>query len=787
MTDHQNGQGEESASADDQMARAVLKSAIDFAILTTDLSLTITNWNSGAEAIFGWTRAQALGADLQMIFIEEDRQRRVHRLEAERAATDGRSEDERWHIRADGTPFWASGLTMLLQDERTGEHIGYLKIVRDNTERHLADSHALMLAAQFRALVEASPQMTFFADDSGRITYANRYWHVFTGRDSDSALQLDWTRSMHPEDRSKALDAWNQVRAAGVGCELEIRFLRAADQSWRWFLVRAAPIDIDGGHYGWLIIASDIDLSVAARNDMSRKQLRLMEEVAQRKAERDRTWRLASDLMIVTDLDGEILDANPAWTRQLGWHGEELLGSNFVQLVHPDYLALAQAQLGRLHRGQASSRFICEIRHKDGSYRTLSWTAVPGDGLIHAVAQDLTAENAAAAELEQAQEALRQSQKMEALGQLTGGIAHDFNNLLMGIQGSLQLMQKRAEKGMEIDVARYTGIAMESARRAAALTHRLLAFARRQPLAPKKTHADVLIASLSEMLERTLGERITLTTSLEPDLWATLCDPHQLESAILNLAINARDAMPEGGSLVVSASNAVLDDMDAARSATVTPGEYVRIAVSDTGVGMTADIASRAVEPFFTTKPQGQGTGLGLSMVYGFVRQSKGYTEIHSVPEEGTLVELYLPRFNGDWQEDGEEASIPAPAPSMGEDPVVLIVEDDPRVRDLLAEILRDLHCQVIEAIDGPSGLRLLRDDPSIDLVVSDVGLPGLNGRQMVDAARVARPELKVILMTGYAESAALADDVLGPRMELMTKPFGIEDMSARVATMLRR
>jgi PAS domain S-box-containing protein len=772
--------------ATDRVARALLKSANDFAIFTTDLDLLITSWNAGACKLFGWTEEEALGRSSAMIFTREQREQGMHLLEAETTRRDGRAEDERWHVRKDGSMLWASGLMQRFEDERTGQHIGYMKIVRDRTEQHLAESRARAIDARFRALVEGSPQMTFFTDAAGRVLYTSPYWARYTGRDLEGGHSGDWTESIHPEDRLPLQDAWREAMAKGVGCEMEIRFLCASDHSWRWFMARAAPIDDEGLLSGWLIIAFDIDLVVAARNDLRRSQKLLLNEVARGKAERDRTWQLANDLMVVTDFDGYVLDANPAWTARLGWRHEELLGNNILGLMHPDYMSLAQSQLKRLHRGHATSRFVCECRHRDGGYRTLSWTAVPGDGLVHAVAQDVTAENEATAELELAHEALRQSQKMEAVGQLTGGIAHDFNNLLTGIMGSLQLMQRRAERGVLVDIMRYADMAMESARRAAALTHRLLAFSRRQPLAPKPTQPNVLIRSLTDLFERTLGEKIALEVDLREDLWNVLCDAHQLENAILNLVINARDAMPEGGTLKITTRNADLDNIAVEHAVILTAGEYVCICVSDTGHGMPQEVAAKAFEPFFSTKPQGEGTGLGLSMVYGFVRQSGGYTELESQPGEGTSVRLYLPRYAGALHEIPDpDPALPLPGALAARHPLVLVVEDDPRVRDLLVEVLREQECRVVEAADGLSGLRILKDTPSIQLVISDIGLPGMDGRRMVEEARAAHPQLKVILMTGYAHSLALTEGLRDPDMVLVTKPFGIDEITRRILSVL--
>jgi nitrogen-specific signal transduction histidine kinase/CheY-like chemotaxis protein len=373
------------------------------------------------------------------------------------------------------------------------------------------------------------------------------------------------------------------------------------------------------------------------------------------------------------------------------------------------------------------------------------------------------AEKEQAAALRQAEEQLRQAQKMEAVGQLTGGIAHDFNNLLTGVIGSLEMMQRRISQGRPGEIERYATAAMTSANRAAALTHRLLAFARRQPLDPKPVNANKLVTGTEELLRRTIGEAIRLEIVTAGGLWQTLCDPHQLESAILNLAINARDAMPEGGTLTIETCNVHLDNAYVARQRDVRPGQYVCICVSDTGVGMTPDVIAKAFEPFFTTKPIGQGTGLGLSMIYGFARQSEGYAKIYSEPGQGTTVKLYLPRYYGESEggDEGSPALAATPRAEHGE--VVLVVEDETAVRDLVVDVLQDLGYRAIEAADGLSGLKLLQSDLHLDLLVTDVGLPGLNGRQLADAARARRPDLKVLFMTGYAENATIANGFLEP------------------------
>ncbi len=400
-----------------------------------------------------------------------------------------------------------------------------------------------------------------------------------------------------------------------------------------------------------------------------------------------------------------------------------------------------------------------------------------------ALAQALRELQREVAERETIQEALRQAQKMEAVGQLTGGIAHDFNNLLTGILGSLDLMQRRIASGRQQGLERYIDMATGAANRAAALTSRLLAFSRRQPLAPRPVDANQLVASIQDLLLRSIGEAIALELHTARDLWQTRCDSNQLESALLNLAINARDAMPQGGRLTIETRNALFNEPPGLEGQNMQPGHYVCISVADTGTGMPHEVVERAFEPFFTTKPLGQGTGLGLSMVYGFARQSEGWARIESNPGQGTRVSLYLPRYLG-----------PTPTPTAPEETqpgnnasgdVVLVVEDEAAVRELVVEVLHDLGCSTLEAVDGPSGLRIIESGQALDLLITDIGLPGFDGRRLAEQARALRPELRILFVTGYAENATSAGGFLEDGMDLLTKPFGLSDLAEKIREML--
>ncbi|UFP97593.1 PAS domain-containing hybrid sensor histidine kinase/response regulator [Pseudomonas fitomaticsae] len=387
-------------------------------------------------------------------------------------------------------------------------------------------------------------------------------------------------------------------------------------------------------------------------------------------------------------------------------------------------------------------------------------------------------------ERERAEDALRHAQKMEAVGQLTGGIAHDFNNMLTGIIGSLDLMQRYIASGRADEIGRFTDAAVSSANRAAALTHRLLAFSRRQSLDRKTLDVNELIHSLEDLIRRTKGDPIELKLRLADNLWSVSTDVSQLENALLNLVINARDAMPDGGELLIETANVYLDGNDITTLEPVKAGDYLMLAVSDNGTGMTPSVRSKAFDPFFTTKPIGQGTGLGLSMIYGFAQQSGGHVSLDSLPGQGTCVRLYLPRLYAlEPERPVIETVTEAPAVATGE--TVVVVEDDPAVRMLVMDLLKELGYRAHEAEDAKGALPLLESDLRVDLLVTDVGLPGMNGRQMAEIARQHRPGLKVLFMTGYAQKAAERQGFLEDGMDMVAKPFSIEQLAGKIRTMI--
>ena len=650
-------------------------------------------------------------------------------------------------------------------------------LFQDITARRRAEKALRESEEQFRALSQAMPNHVWAARADGYLYWFNQQVYAYTGI-APGGLDgfLGNSRIIHPDDLDRAETGWALSLASVAVYEAEF-CVRRADGLYRWFLCRAEPVrDQDGTVLRWVGTNTDID---DTRRQQSEIAALLERQVAERTRERDRLWDTTNDLMGTATLDGYLKSVNPAWTVLLGWTEAELLRTPFLDIVDPaDHEETSQV-VRRLAGGQTVAGFVDRVLARDGQARVIMWTAVPDPGTnhFHIVGRDLTEQRATEA-------ALRQSQKMEAVGQLTGGIAHDFNNLLAGITGSLELMQTRLSQGRLGEIERYVLAAQGAARRAAALTHRLLAFSRRQTLDPKPTDVNRLVTGMEELIRRTVGPQVTLEVVTAAGLWTTMIDPPQLENALLNLCINARDAMPEGGRITVETANKWLDERGA-RARDLVPGQYLSVCVSDTGCGVSPDVIARIFDPFFTTKPIGQGTGLGLSMIYGFVRQSGGQVRVYSEIDRGTTMCLYLPRHYATATDDAFAGEGTEAARALSGE-TVLVVDDEPTVRMLVVEVLEDLGYTALEAVDGASGLRLLQTGAKVDLLVTDVGLPGgMNGRQLADAARVSRPSLKVLFITGYAENSVIGHGHLEPGMQVLTKPFVLDALASRIRQMI--
>ncbi|BBI43059.1 hypothetical protein ALP64_202994 [Pseudomonas syringae pv. actinidiae] len=650
-------------------------------------------------------------------------------------------------------------------------------------------------------------QVKFDADDSPidyRFLEANPAFERQAGVD----LRGKWVTEFAPDLERFWFETYGHVAKTGEPASFE-NYAKAFE---RWFEVKAVRVG-EPADRQIAVMFSD----VTARRD-AEERLRTSEAVARENAERVQLalaagaiigtwhWDLPSDRFTVDEAFARAFGLDPA----LGHEGLSL--EQVTATVHPeDRPGLIDAINAVITSGHLYAHQY-RVRRTDGIYywieangrvdRADDGTPLSFPGVLINVDErrSIAAERdrataalrslndtleqrvaARTAELMQAEEKLRQSQKMEAVGQLTGGLAHDFNNLLAGISGALELMGTRIEQGRWSDIDKYIVTAQGAAKRAAALTHRLLAFSRRQTLDPQPTDVNRLIKGMADLIQRTVGPSIVVDTVGPIGLWPTLVDASQLENALLNLCINARDAMPDGGRIMVEASNMWMEG-DVAKAHDMPDGQYLSLCVTDTGTGMTPDVIAKAFDPFFTTKPIGQGTGLGLSMIYGFANQSGGRVRIQSEVGKGTAISLYLPRYDGAAVRDEHDTG-KTPVES-GE--TILIVDDEPTVRMLLTDALGDLGYTLIEASDSLAGLKLLRSDVHIDLLITDVGLPGgMNGRQMADAGREVRPHLKTLFITGYAENAAIGDEQLGPGRKVLTKPFAIDVLAARVQELM--
>ncbi len=644
-------------------------------------------------------------------------------------------------------------------------------------------SPALTIAA---GMMQASPIPSFLAWDPSAAPLRNAAARTLLGSPAgDEAFPI-------PAARDLIVRAW-----AGESVVLEnIAFVRAGEEAWCNLL--ALPVrDEAGVVQGVLVHCNDITQ-------------RVLEDRARR--EEERRYRALFESMdegfcVIEFLDGPFgplsdyvhIMANAAYERHAGI--PNVVGQRLREMV-PDEADAWVARYGAVLRTGQPIRFEQELV-ATGRHLSLSSFRIEPPELrqVAVLFQDVTARKQAEAELrhlnetlearvaealaerEQTEEALRQAQKMEAVGQLTGGLAHDFNNLLAGISGAFEMIGQRLAQGRPAEVDRYLTAGQGAARRAAAVTHRLLAFSRRQTLAPRSVVINRLMAEFVELVRRTVGPAIEVDMVAASGLWPTLVDANQLENALLNLCINARDAMPDGGKITIETGNRWLDARTA-RDHGLDPGQYVSVCVSDNGTGIDKATLERVFDPFFTTKPIGQGTGLGLSMVYGFARQSNGHVRIYSEVGQGTMVCLYLPRHLG--QEDVEETSAPVGVSRRGAGKTVLVVDDEPTVRMLVVDALSERGHACLEAPDGATGLKVLQSEARVDLLITDVGLPGgLNGRQVADAARALRSDLKVLFITGYAENAVLNHGHIEHGMEVLTKPFAIGDLTARIDRML--
>jgi PAS domain S-box-containing protein len=609
--------------------------------------------------------------------------------------------------------------------------------------------------------------------------------------DTEITLGVFYDRC-HPDDAPRVQAAVTAALQPGGpdGISEEFR-VRLPGGRLRWLSTRGHALFEDGRCVRLVGAVRDVTEEKLAQQAMQRLNESLEALVAERTRERDRIWRLSRDLFAVVDCTGFLRTVNPAWTTVLGYEETRLLLRPLTDLIHPEDLALGRAQIAALRRGAVVDRFECRVIRADGGCRWISWTAVPEGEVFYAVGRDVTEEKAAAEALaasnrelrdqieerERVEDTLRQMQRLDAVGQLTSGVAHDFNNLLTVILGNADFLARGLQTaGVDGALAQQLGQIRVAAERGAKLTAQLLAFSRRQRLEPKPIDLNETVSGMRDMLQSTLGGSIRIETVLGPDVWPALVDPTQIELIILNLAINARDAMEVGGSLTLETANVTLT-RPPARPEEPPPGDYVALSVNDTGPGMAEEVLAKAFEPFFTTKEIGKGSGLGLAQVYGFAKQSGGGVRIDTRPGEGTSVKVYLPRAEpaGDRPAD-RPASETVTRASSGRR--ILLVDDDSAVRQVTAAMLQELGYEVAEAGSGGAALELLRRDRGVALLLIDYAMPGMSGAETAQAAAAVRPGLPVLFITGYADLKALRQ--IGED-RIVQKPFQGDELGRKL------
>ena len=922
------------APTDGRLSRyaAIFESAVDFAIIASDRDGLITDWNTGAETIFGWSAEEIIGETADRFFTPEDRAQGRVEHEMNRALEAGRGNDERWHLRKDGARFWANGEMMLLQDGGGG-HIGFLKIVRDETakredaekrrvdqdfmdsvlaasddcikvlnldanlvfmseggkrvmeiddfaavrgcswpsfwqgdlnaeaktavaaakagraghfqgrtntfkgtpkwwdvrvtpilgadgrpEKILAISRDITqekrAANKLAALLDlgdrlrdctTTPDMAFAAAEVlGRLLDVDRAGYASIDLASESVtVERDWTGSgvtslvgthrlrdygSYVDDLKKGdtvgiADSAHDPRTSGRGEALHgiaakslvnVPTLEHGGLAAMCFVAQATPRDWREQEVNFVREVAD-RTQAAIQRQRAEEALRqlaasLETEVTVRTADRNRLWQLSTDIMLVAGFDGIITAVNPGWEWTLGWTEHDLLGRSLFDLIHPDDLEHTLAGAKGLSEGELLARFENRYRHKDGSYRSISWMAVPGDGLINAVGRDVTVEREKAEALRVTEEQLRQSQKMEAVGQLTGGVAHDFNNLLTVIRSSIDLLKK--QELPEERRRRYVAAISDTTERASKLTAQLLAFSRRQALKPEVFDVVTGIGTVRDMVRTLTGSRIRIEIDVPDKACPVDADPSQFDTALVNLAVNARDAMDGEGRLTVSVRTT--SRIPPLRAHPAIEGDFVAVSVADTGTGIDPANLDRIFEPFFTTKGVGQGTGLGLSQVFGFVKQSGGEVAVESEVGIGTTFTLYLPRAQGKRTEAARTSENDGQVDGKGTR--VLVVEDNPDVASFTTQTLAELGYRPIMVGDAIQALDVLaKDAAAFDVVFSDVVMPGMNGIELGQEVRRRHPELPVVLTSGYSHVLAEKGDHGFP---LLHKPYSIDQLS---------
>lgn len=678
--------------------------------------------------------------------------------------------------------------------DRYGRCVRTLGTTIDITSRRENEEALAASEAQFRSLAQAVPNHVWMANADGASHWYNDSAHEFTGLKHGELTGAVWAKLVHPDDWEAIREDWLGAVKGGRSYEAEMRIQRA-DGQFRWHLVRAVPVlASDGRIERWIGTNTDIHDQKAALQAYAELNATLEHRIADALRER----KLLADIVESTDAFVQISDLDYNWLAINKASADEFerifgvrprAGENMLEVLGhmPEHQADVKAVWSRALAGEQFTAVDgFGDTEFDRRYYEMKFNSLrDADGSLIGAFQfvyDVTDRLRDQARLEEAEEQLRQAQKMEAVGQLTGGIAHDFNNMLAVVMGSLELLNRRATD--DLRAKHHITAALEASKRAATLTQRLLAFSRQQPLRPEPVNANRLVAGMSELLAHALGGAVRVETVLGAGLWTIHVDPNQLENVIVNLCVNARDAMPGGGNVTIECQNAHLDARYVSSEPGVAAGQYVMIAVTDEGSGMPPEVAARAFDPFFTTKEIGKGTGLGLSQVYGFVKQSGGHIKIYSEVGQGTTVKVYLPRHYSETAAEFDEKA-EATVLTGDESELILVVDDEPFVRQFSVEAITDLGYRVLAADSASTALKLIDEHPDISLLFTDIVMPEVDGRKLADEARRRRPELKVLYTTGYTRNAVVHNGIVDPGVELIGKPFTLDELASRLRSML--
>ena len=762
--------GEELRRSEERLRGAFAISTVG--VLFWGAGFGLTETNDAFLRMTGFSREEAIGKTWQELTPEEFHSASWRAVE--QVTTLGEAVPyEKQYFRKDGSRWWG-----LFAPRKVGDEV--VEFVLDITDRRNAEQGLRESEARFRAAVDAVQGVLWTNNARGEMAGEQPGWAALTGQAYEDYQGFGWAKAVHPDDTEATVAAWSEAVRERRPFLFEHR-VRRHDGVWRLFSIRAVPaLEQSGEIREWVGVHTDITEQRARENELRELNATLEQRVCQAIAERDRTWNNSRDLLLVLDTRGILHATNPAWSALLGWAPEELAGRHYLDFVHPDDHGAARAALASASHGPLSSSAL-RSRHRDGSYRWIAWVAAPEGDLVYASGRDVTEERRKEEALTTAQEALRQAQKMEAIGQLTGGVAHDFNNLLTIIRSSVDFL-RRPDLPDERR-RRYVDAISDTVDRASKLTRQLLAFARRQALKPEVFDIADRMRGITDMLGTIVGSRIRIVTEIECERCHVEADASQFETALVNMAVNARDAMDGEGTLTLRVEG--LGHLPPIRGHSGGSGNFAAISVSDIGSGIPADQLPHIFEPFFTTKEVGKGTGLGLSQVYGFAKQSGGDVAVRSEIGKGTTFTLYLPRVDADPDgEDDDATSGPEPA-EHGRGRRVLLVEDNVDVGRFSTQTLQDLGYETTWATNGEEALKVLEETGAgFDVVFSDVVMPGMGGVELGHEIRRRYPGLPVVLTSGY--SHVLAEENRHG-FELLHKPYAADELSRVLRRVTKR